>query len=192
MSDIDSDAEGGSISMIEIDDDNQPDCSTPTRQGYQPHQLQQLLKKSIGSKHYIVTKNSSLLIKSDVWKVFGLPAKVRSDGRGHDVISNFVSCFECFKTLPYEGSTKYMIKHKCSSTSTIRAEPGASLGGLDKYFSKKADIHKQDKEKIRDKLVIWTCSSIRPFTIVEDPGFLDVLKEGIRIGMYKSFFQSMI
>ena len=179
MSDIDSDAGNRSFSMIEIDSANQPDCSTSIPQRYQSHHLEQLLKTSIDSKHFIVMKNSSLFIKSDVWKVFGLPAKLRSDARGHDIIPNFVSCFDCFKTLPFDGSTKYMNKHKCSSLS---ARSDAHLGAMDKYVSKKTDIQKQDKEKFRDKLVIWTCSSIRPFTIVEDPGFLDVLKEGIRIG----------
>ena len=184
MSDIDSDAENTSLSLTVMDSDNQSECSTSTRQRYQPHHLQQLLKTSIESKHFIVIKNSSLMIKSDAWKSFGLPAKLRNDGRGHDIIPNFVSCFECFTTLPFDGSTKYMIKHKCSSiSSTSRAE----VGPMDKYLSKKTDIQKQDKEKIRDKLVIWTCSSIRPFTIVEDPGFLDVLKEGIRIGTWKTF-----
>jgi hypothetical protein len=79
-----------------------------------------------------------------------------------------------------------MIKHKClDAASAGRAESMILNGTIDKYLSKKVSIQKQDKDKMKDKLVIWTCSSIRPFTIVEDPGFLDVLNEGIRIGMYK-------
>lgn len=39
MSDIDSDAENRSLSMKEIDSDNQSDCSTSARQRYRPHQL---------------------------------------------------------------------------------------------------------------------------------------------------------
>ncbi len=54
---------------------------------------------------------------------------------------------------------------------------------MDKYLAEKAVIQKQDKEKMKEKLVTWICSSIRPFTVVEDPGFIDVLNEGIRIGI---------
>jgi hypothetical protein len=73
-----------------------------------------------------------------------------------------------------------MIKHRCLNvSSTARADQGA----MDKYLSKKPVILKQDKEKLKEKFVIWTCSSIRPFTVVEDPGFVDILNEAIRIGM---------
>ena len=34
---------------------------------------------------------------------------------------------------------------------------------------------------MKEKFVIWSCSSIRPFSIIEDPGFIDILNEAIRI-----------
>ncbi len=186
MFDSDSDVENMPLSTTHTSNVSPSICSSSNREEYQPRQLERLLKTCTNSKNYIVVKNLSPLIKSDVWKIFGFPAKLRIDGHGHDVIANFVSCFDCFKTLSFDGSTKYMIKHKClDAASAGRSESMILHGTIDKYLSKKVSIQKQDKDKMKDKLVIWTCSSIRPFTIVEDPGFLDVLNEGIRIGMYK-------
>jgi len=193
MDDSDSDTENRPLLRIYTSNVSPSNGSTSNREEYQPRQLESLLKTSTNSKHYVVIKNVSPLIKSDVWKIFGFPAKLRIDEHGHDVIPNFVSCFECFKTLSFDGSTKYMNKHKCLNiTSADRAESLVAQGTMDKYLLKKVVIQKQDKEKIKDKLVIWTCSSIRPFTIVEDPGFIDVLNEGIRIGMYKFFLKFII
>ena len=60
---------------------------------------------------------------------------------------------------------------------------------IDKYMKKKVSIPKKDKDKFKDKLVSWTCSSIRPFTIVEDPSFIDIVKESISLGELKVEFE---
>jgi hypothetical protein len=44
-------------------------------------------------------------------------------------------------------------------------------------MGKQAIIQKGDKEKV----VLWACLSIRPFTIVEDSGFMDIVKEAINL-----------
>ncbi len=90
-----------------------------------------------------MTKNLSPLLKSDVWQKFGFPSKICADGQNHDVIPGFVSCFECFKTFTYDGSTKYMKKHTCSvGHSAGRAAPISNQGTMDKYLAKKAVIGK--------------------------------------------------
>jgi hypothetical protein len=181
MSDIESDTEDRSLSTIQISNAGSPSSSSFEKEEYRAQQLEKLLKRSIDSKQYVILKNISSLIKSDVWKKFGFPAKSRAGG-GHEAITSFVACFDCFKTLSFDGSTKYMIKHTCLDTSTVRVETISQQGTINKYLSKKPVIQKQDKETMKEKFVLWTCSSIRPFTIVEDPGFLDVLNEAIRIG----------
>ncbi len=113
MSDSGSDIENMPLLTTRTSDGNASNCSTSNKEEYQAQQLERLLKMSTDSKQYIVTKNLSPLIKSDVWKIFGFPSKMRADGQVHDVIPGFVSRFEYFKTLSYDRSTKYMIKYKC-------------------------------------------------------------------------------
>lgn len=76
-------------------------CST---EKYRPNEIEKFLKLSIESKQYIVIRNSSLLIKSEVWNTFGFPAKQQSDGSYRSIVG-YVSCFHCFKTIVYDSST---------------------------------------------------------------------------------------
>ena len=76
-----------------------------------------------------------------------------------------------------------MIKHKCSQVNSSNNVERISLQRtLDKYVAKKVPFRKEDKDKFKEKLVYWSCSSIRPFTIVEDPGFIDIITESINLG----------
>jgi len=159
----------------------QRDSPTFENKEYEAQRIEKLLKTSSDPKEYIITKNSSPFIRSDVWNKFGFPTKVQSNGTD-EIITGFVACFYCSKTLLYNGSTKYMIIHKCFSNSAARAKQVRCQGAVDKDLSKKPVIQKQDKKKLREKFIIWSCSSIRPFSIVEDPGFVDILNEAIRIG----------
>jgi hypothetical protein len=61
-------------------------------------------------------------------------------------------------------------------------------GTIDKYMTKQVSIPRKDKERFKYKPVSWSCSSIRPFTIVEDPGFIEIVKESIHLGELKVEF----
>ncbi|CAF1419068.1 unnamed protein product [Adineta steineri] len=104
------------------------DSSNKTSEKYRAKELEQLLKVSTDPKQYIVQKNNSPFIKSDVWNIFGFPSKIQTNGK-HQVIAGFVSCFICLKTLPYDGSTKYMNKHKCPQTNSPNSIENISLQG---------------------------------------------------------------
>ena len=104
---------------------------------------------STDRKQYIVTKNLSSFIKSEVRNEFEFTAKLENDDV-HEVIPGF----DCFKTLSFDGSTKYMIKHKCLIPAAARAEQVVHQGLMDKYLSKKPVIQKQDKEKMKEKFII--------------------------------------
>lgn len=183
MSDIESDTENNTPSSTAKTPSASP-CNSlnVNKQCYQPKQIENLLKISTDPKQYIIVNNESTLLKSGVWKNFGFPAKSQSDDK-HEIISGFVSCFNCFKTLLFDGSTKYMIKHRCLIPASARPEQVVHQELMDKYLPKKPVIQKQDKEKMKEKFVIWCCSSIRPFSIIEDTGFIDIVNESIRIGM---------
>jgi hypothetical protein len=80
-----------------------------------------------------------------------------------------------------------MNKHKCSYLNTpVAVEKDTRQGTLDKFIGKKTSIQKYDKEKLKEKLVLWSCSSMRLFTIVEDPGLIDTVKKAIHIGKFNS------
>ena len=181
MSYFGSNTENAPLSIAKTPSASPCNSSNVNKQSYQAQQIEKLLKVSTDRKQYIVTKNLSSFIKSEVWNKFGFPAKLENDDV-HEVIPGFVTCFDCFKTLSFDGSTKYMIKHKCLIPAAARAEQVVHQGLMDKYLSKKPVIQKQDKENMKEKFIIWTCSSIRPFSIIEDPGFIDILNEAIRIG----------
>lgn len=184
MSDIESDVESIIPSTTHDVIDIELDCMSTTNEKYRAGEIERLLQIQTDPKQYIITKNASQFIKSDVWNTFGFPAKLQTNGK-HRVISEFVTCFNCYKTLPYDGSTKYMNKHKCSYLNTpVAVEKGTGQRTLDKYIGKKTSIQKHDKDKLKEKLVLWSCSSMRPFTIVEDPGLIDIVKEAIHIGKF--------
>ncbi|CAF3383242.1 unnamed protein product, partial [Rotaria sp. Silwood2] len=99
-----------------------------------------------------------------------------------EIIPGFVRCFHCFKTLQYNGSTKYMIKHQCSNANSSGIENHSVQQTIDKFVGKQIIVHKHDREKLKEKIVCWSCSSIRPFTVVEDSGFINIMKEAIILG----------
>jgi hypothetical protein len=182
MSELESDTEIINLSSPnKLNNGIQWDSPTFEKKQYEARRIENLLKMSSDPKEYIITKNSSPCIRSDVWNIFGFPTKVQSDGT-HEIITGFVACFDCSKTLLYNGSTKYMIRHKCLFNFAARAEQVRCQRAMDEYLSQKPIIQKRDKKKLTEKFIIWSCSSIRPFSIVEDPGFLDILNEAIRIG----------
>ena len=168
MSDVESDTEN--LMPLTTNDTIrvQHDSSNVANEKYYADKIERLLKMSKNSRECIIIKNSSHLIKSNVWKAFGFPGKLKADGE-YQLISGFVCCFNCCKKLPFDGSTKYMNKHKCSTSNAPNSnEKHIYQRTIDKYAGKKIIIQKQDKEKLKEKMIFWSCSSIKPFTILED------------------------
>ena len=136
MSDFETDTGNTPSSTAKTPSASPCNSSSVNKQCYQAREIEKLLKMSTDPKQYIITKNLSSFIKSDVWNKFGFPAKSQN-GATHEIISGFVSCFDCFKTLSFDGSTKYMIKHKCLIPAAAPAEQIMYQGLMDKYLSKK-------------------------------------------------------
>ena len=107
MSDIESDTENRPLPTIQISNASSPSSSSFEKEKYRAQQLEKLLKTSIDSK-YVILKHTPSLTKSDVWKNFGFPAKSPAGG-GHEAIPGFIACFDRFKILSYDESTKYWI-----------------------------------------------------------------------------------
>ena len=49
------------------------------KENYRANQIEQLLTMSKTSKEYVVIKNQSEHIKSDIWEQFGFPAKLKKE-----------------------------------------------------------------------------------------------------------------
>lgn len=188
--DHESDIESEASSSVQLVGDGEPVESSVSNEKYRPNEIEHLLKLSMESKQYIILRNSSSSIKSEAWKIFGFPAKQQSDGSYRSIVG-YVSCFNCYKTMVYESSTKYMNKHKCH----VRGEeniPEKADGQmtLDKYVRKKVIIQRNDQEKFKEKLVLWACSSIRPFNMFDDDGFINIVRETIHLGEYVFFHEN--
>ena len=167
-------------SSMPLISDVQSEESSISNERYRPSEIEKLLKLSIESKQCIVVRNSSSFIKSEVWNMFGFPVKQQSDGTYRSIVG-YVSCFHCYKTMLYESSsTQYMNKHQChvrGEENVIEKTDGQIT--LDKYVRKKVIIQKNDREKFKEKLVLWACSSLRPFNMFDDDGFIDVILQSL-------------
>lgn len=172
--------ESSAANEIEVTED----LTDVSKEKYRPDEIEHLLKISSETRKYSVIKNASQSIKSEVWSSFGFPGKLLQDG-AHRIIPGFVSCFTCKKTLFFDGSTKYMIKHKCHQSNLSLSVGKENQTTMDKFLGKKTSLSRHEKDKFKEKLVHWACSSMRPFTVVEDLGFSEIIKHTFSLGIYK-------
>jgi hypothetical protein len=80
MSDVECDTEN--IIPLTTHDiiDTTIDYSNVVNEKYRADEIEQLFKMSKDSKQYIIIKNLSQLIKSDVWSTFGFPDRLQING----------------------------------------------------------------------------------------------------------------
>jgi hypothetical protein len=137
--------------------------------------------------NYKIMSNPSKRASAACWSKFGLPAmRMNNDEEEKfSIIKGFASCKGCFETYFYnDSSTTNLNTHRCpvdqqqgrltfeSVPSPIRNNFGAKL------LSKK-------KEDITKLCASWVACSMRPFSIVTDPGFKRILQECLTIGKLK-------
>jgi len=134
--------------------------------------------------HYQVLNNNSKRATASCWKTFGFPAVAsHDDPKKFETIPGFVSCKTCFDTYRYiDSSTANLYAHRCyrnespdqpTITSFIRS-PQSSLNSSKTY--------KKRKEEMKQLCAKWIASSMRPFQIVSDPGFKQIVQTCITIG----------
>jgi hypothetical protein len=147
---------------------------------------------SAGIKRFLLHNKNNYKIMSNpdkraiaaCWNKFGLPAmRMNNDEEEKfSIIKGFASCKSCFETYFYnDSSTTILNGHRClvdqqqglltftSSASPLRNTFGAKL------LSKK-------KEDMKKLCTNWVACSMRPFSIVMDPGFKLILQECLKIG----------
>ncbi|CAF1607815.1 unnamed protein product, partial [Rotaria magnacalcarata] len=82
MSDVEIDTENVAPSAADDDIvDVELDSSTVSNEKYRSDRIEHLLKTCGDAKQYSIVKNSSQLIKSDGWNMFGFPGKLKCNGQ---------------------------------------------------------------------------------------------------------------
>ena len=173
--------------------DKSSSASSNSVQQYSTSSIENLLKQKDESKQFIVIKNDQKHVSSPAWSTFGFPAKRVEDGSYQRII-DFSSCFTCKDTYSYpadgSGSTKHLLRHVCSKASLSENN---QEGPMDKFIKSKRSapfkLTAQDYTLIRDELTKWICSSVRPFTLVSDPGLKNTLQMIINICELSNIFK---
>ncbi len=139
----------------------------------------------------IVDKKS----KTPIWSVFGLPAKIVGKDK-YEIIKKFASCKSCYQTYSYSSTTSTLSHHKCPmlvkkdqsklknfsiSSSTSNTSP-VVLTRLNAADIKTMKVSEKQKSSFVTLLSDWVCSSVRPVSIIEDSGLIDLIDHCIQIG----------
>ncbi len=112
------------------------------------------------------------------------------------IIKNFATCRSCYKTYIYtHGSTKSLNSHKCSKEpSSTSSSPSfryfnyylftiyfAYISSIKSSLNSKTNQFSSEKKKtLTSSLAKWICQSMRPISIVEDEGFLNIIQQFLR------------
>lgn len=149
--------------------------------------IENLLRRKDVRHEFKVIENNQKKCSSTAWSSFGFPARLSENG-SYERIIGFASCFQCKTTYSFQpggsGSTKHMLRHVCpkaiNSSSNDREE-----GPLDKFMKPKrtkSSLTAADYIRIRDELTKWICSSVHPFTIINDPGLKNIFELILEFG----------
>lgn len=169
-------------------------CDSPNRSSkdlieYNTSNIKSFLKEQ-PDKYVLVDNHKVNPIKpAACWKRFALPA-IKNEAGLSIVIKNFATCRSCYTTYSFTlGSTKSLNSHKCApSTSsspsfrclnyshfTIQHICISSI--KTSWKSRESQFNGEKKNLLTSKIAKWVCESMRPLSIVEDKGFLNIIQE---------------
>jgi hypothetical protein len=163
---------------------------------YTPTRMEMLLK---GQKdRFVIVDNTNRNLSSNCWQTFGFPAIIDPNGGDPERIDKLVSCRKCFKTYSFtSNSTRFLLGHSCLSSNTTDSHVTTDLATTspsllqrsitDFATPKKRKVDDTTKRKIKELEARWVCQDMRPFSIVDDPGFRRLAQEMITIGMFCEF-----
>jgi hypothetical protein len=142
--------------------------------------------------NFQVMPNSSKRSKASCWKTFGFPAKADDcNPKKFEIISGFVSCKRCFDTYKYmDSSTANLNAHRCSRTESSDQTCITSFIGSPRSTSGSSKNTSKKKEELKQLCTKWIATSMRPFQIVSDPGFIRIVQACLDIG--KTHFKVLL
>lgn len=125
------------------------------------------------------------------WSNFGF-AKETISGDSF-IVSNFVSCTQCFTTYRYGScSTESISRHQCqgltSSSSSSKTAAGEYLFTLDKHLVKQKNSFRHTEQQHLTKLFSsWICDNLRSISIIEDSGLREICSYFYDLGKFLVF-----
>jgi hypothetical protein len=146
---------------------------------------------------YVLVENQKVnhAKPSQCWNRFALPA-VKDENDRSVIIKNFATCRSCYTTYIYaHGSTKSLNSHKCSKEpSSTSSSPSfryfnyylftiyfVYISSIKSSLNSKTNQFSSEKKKtLTSSLAKWICQSMRPISIVEDEGFLNIIQQCLR------------
>ncbi|CAF1420376.1 unnamed protein product, partial [Rotaria sp. Silwood1] len=139
---------------------------------YNPSNIQILLKEQ--PEKYVLVDNYKVnhAKLSSCWNRFPLPS-VKDENNRNIVIKNFATYRSCYATYAFTyGSTKSLNSHKCvKESSSISTSPSPKSPSLNSKINR---FSSEKKKTLTSLIALWICQNIRPISIVEDEGFLNI------------------
>jgi len=202
--------------MYGLDGDHDGGVDVPTTSSISIQYSAKSIKfylKNYPDKWIIQSKSKCPNVKqSEVWDLFGEPSKMNEYGV-FTVIDGFVSCFDCSTTYVNKKDTgtnslrnhvcfkKYILQKKeekqnntassqtnSSTTLSSSSAVNSATSPLTKYglVMKTTKLTSHEKTKVKELIVNWLCQSMRPFSLVNDNGFRNVIQQVISLGKNRS------
>ncbi len=147
---------------------------------YTSKSIEKLLKNK---NEYKVVNNPGKRVKAACCTIFGFPARITSE-KEFEIIPGFASCKDCFETFRHvDGSTTSLNEHQCPR---IAAKGQQSIEECLNFVPQRSAVIdkliKKKKENVKRLCAQWAATSMRPFQIVNDPGFRNIIQECLNIG----------
>jgi hypothetical protein len=139
--------------------------------------------------NYQVIDNKNKRSTAQCWKCFGFPGVLNSnDNKKFDIIPGFVSCKTCFDTYKYiDSSTANLYAHRCyRNESTDQTSITSFIRSPRLAFSSSKSLSKK-KDELKQLCAKWIAGSMRPFQIVSDPGFAQIVQACLDIGKKNNY-----
>ena len=137
---------------------------------------------------YRVECNPSKRATALCWKVFGLPAVLSNENENKfEIITGFASCKTCFETYRYiDSSTANLNSHVCprqlpSTQSKLFPQSRTPRSMM------ACKLLTQKKKEMTNLCARWAADSMRPFSIITDRGFREIIDKSIEIGKVHLF-----
>jgi hypothetical protein len=172
-------ASNDEIILVSSPNRNKPLSNT----SYTSKSIETFLKNK--KDEYKIVNNPSKRLTAVCWTSFGIPARLTGENN-FEIIPGFASCKQCFETFRHiGGSTTSMNEHQCPK-AVVKGQQSIkdsvhATGHRPIYIEK---IIKKKKENIKRLCAQWAATSMRPFQIVDDPGFKQILQECLNTGTY--------
>ncbi|CAF4748519.1 unnamed protein product, partial [Rotaria sp. Silwood2] len=142
---------------------------------YSSERIYYLLKNE--KQQYTIIKNKVSPPAGFYWTIFGFPAKLNKKTGIFERINGYTSCEKCKKTFVYgpNSGTRNMKQHPCVTdliTQSISSSKDVSMTQttIEKTMVIRKTLTIEQSKTIKDLIVRWICSDIRPVSVIEDDG----------------------